>query len=138
MEALRIYIRELRKARGITQEGLADAMGLSLRGLTRWEAGQTDEIKSGPLFKAIDYLKAPMTHVQQLISNTAMSIDEVQALVRDWLREEQIVVSQFAASIPDDQVSEALDLIRELKDDPLALNRLLGYAHGLVEKKRAS
>lgn len=49
------HIRDLRKKRGITQQECAEAIGISVRTLQRYEKGETENLTI--FLKIADYLK---------------------------------------------------------------------------------
>lgn len=61
------YIITLRKARGLTQDELAEATGVALRTWTNWERGDTGDIKASVLFKALDRLGGSVSDVAAVI-----------------------------------------------------------------------
>ena len=63
---LRRYLQILRKKRGVSQKDLADAMGLSLRAIVDWETGSTDDIKSVPLTRALEFLQGSFADIEEL------------------------------------------------------------------------
>jgi transcriptional regulator with XRE-family HTH domain len=65
-DALRIYLRELRIKRGITQEKAADAIGWSSRSFNEWETGKNDDIKSRFLIRLVLLLDASWDDVSSL------------------------------------------------------------------------
>ena len=73
MNALQVYLRELRVGRGISQEELAKGIGLSRRALIHWEQGETEGIKDGPLFRAVDILGAALHHIYYLSKHPSMT-----------------------------------------------------------------
>lgn len=139
MNTVQAYIKELRVGRRISQEELADIIGLSRRALIDWESGKTEGIKDAPLFRAIDTLRAGLHHVHYLATHPEITIEQAVSLARAWLQGDDILdaeIQDFATQIHQrGKVAEALALIQELENDPSALDRLLGYGHGLVERR---
>lgn len=87
-KALRAYIVQLRNLRGITQEELADAMGMARRSYLAYERGETEDIKSGPLGLAFRKLRAPFSVLRDL--SAPMATEETgRRLAEDRVKAEQ-------------------------------------------------
>jgi DNA-binding XRE family transcriptional regulator len=71
MDGVRAYLRLMRQGRGVSQQKLANAIGLSRRALIDWEVGRSDEIKTGPLMRAVDFLGASLNDIQEMVSERA-------------------------------------------------------------------
>jgi transcriptional regulator with XRE-family HTH domain len=122
--ALRAYIRTLRDLRGITQKQVAQAIGLPYRTYVDWEGGSTAELRGSPLVRAIDFLKGSWDDVRQLVREDVTEAQGRQLATDVLTQEEREGLKQLASSIPDDQVAEVLDRIKQLRSDPAALTRL--------------
>lgn len=69
--SLRIYLRELRIKRGMSQERVADAIGWSSRSFSDWETGKNDDIKARYLIRLVSLLRASWEDVNFLeLKNT--------------------------------------------------------------------
>lgn len=118
MEAVRAYLRELRIGRQISQDDLADAVGLSRQALIDWEMGRTKDIKSGSLLRAIEHLRGALTDIGTLID---ASIETGLALARQRLAEPAISeqhrqqIEAIANAIPDEDVDEVIALLEDLQ-----------------------
>ncbi len=70
MIALRIYLRELRTRRNISQEDLANAIGISRQQLMRWENGKTTALRGDALIKSLAFLDGSFEDAVYLVSNS--------------------------------------------------------------------
>jgi transcriptional regulator with XRE-family HTH domain len=128
MDALRAYIREIRIGRKVTQDELAEAMGLSRRTLIDWEMGRTEEVKSVPLFRAISYLGASAGDVHYLAlagSNAEEGRKMAQARLQGGTRD-------LFPLIPDDSLAMLMDIALRMKDDPYKMLELVRYGRRLL------
>ena len=80
-DSLRIYLRELRIKRGISQEKVADAIGWSSRSFSDWETGKSGDIKARYLIRLVSLLQASWDDVAFLelkdaTTESAMSLVE--------------------------------------------------------------
>jgi transcriptional regulator with XRE-family HTH domain len=78
-DALRIYLREIRIKRGLSQEKAADAIGWSSRSFNEWETGKNDDIKSRFLIRLVGVLDASWEDVSYLELND-ISINDAIAI----------------------------------------------------------
>lgn len=132
MDGLRAYIRLLRQSQRVSQEQLADAIGLSRRAFIYWETGQTDDIKLTPIVKAIAYLRAPIEHVQQLVATEATAAEGEQ-LAQAWLANDQqpVKIERTPEANAIDEVRAAIVKMRA------ELERLERKLDSVVERKNA-
>lgn len=132
MDGLRTYIRLLRQSQRVSQEQLADAIGLSRRAFIYWETGQTDDIKLTPIVKAIDYLHAPIEHVQQLVATEATAAEGEQ-LAQAWLanHKQPIQIERTSDVHATDEVRAAIVKMRA------ELERLERKLDDVAERKNA-
>lgn len=65
-DSIRIYLRDLRMKRGISQEKVADAIGWSSRSFSDWETGKTGDIKARYLIRLVFLLKASWDEIESL------------------------------------------------------------------------
>jgi transcriptional regulator with XRE-family HTH domain len=120
MEAVRAYLRELRVGRQVSQDELADAIGLSRRALIEWEMGRTEDIKTGIVLRAIQHLSGVAGDLMELLDAT---VDRGVELARQRLAEpavqftddQQRQLESLARSVQADQVDEVLRLLEELQ-----------------------
>lgn len=56
-DGMRMYIATLRKGRGLTQEDLAERIGMNVRTYLAWETGKIQDIKAPFLLRAVDVLQ---------------------------------------------------------------------------------
>ncbi len=120
MDAVRGYLRELRVGRQISQDELADAMGLSRKALIDWEMGRTGDIKSTPLFKAIEYLRGAFTDIAQLANESVergieIARQRLEAEPSYFTEEQQAQIQAIASTIPEDRLEEVLQLLEALQ-----------------------
>ncbi len=130
-DVVRWYVRGAREARGMSQDAVAKATGLALRSYTDWELGRTDEIKTGPLMRALDVLRAPAEHIKRLVLADEDG-EEAQALVRGLIAE----LERLPAEAREARTQRAVALIDELLTDPQRLDRWIGYGERLREESQ--
>jgi transcriptional regulator with XRE-family HTH domain len=114
-DALRGYVRTLRKGRGVSQAKLADAIKMALRTYKDWELGTTIGIEAPYLIRAITFLKGSFDQLVDL-PDTATNEDGIR-LADQWLTREQ-VVAEFAPhsnEMPEEaaRVNRLLDLLAQ-------------------------
>lgn len=103
-DAVRAYLRDLRIGQGYTYAILAQQIGLSRRSLVGWEMGETEELKQGPLLRALTTLQASMDHLKQLTepdSNTDMG--------------RKLAMERLAAILPGDRLERAKKAIQRAR-----------------------
>lgn len=66
MDGVRGYIRELRIGREASQKDLASAMGIATSTLIAYEMGRTEEVKAGPLLRAVRHLGGDLNDLLDL------------------------------------------------------------------------
>lgn len=149
MEAVRGYLRELRLGRAVSQDQLADAIGLSRKALIDWEMGRTEDIKTGVMLRAIRYLRGAVEDLGNLID---ASIDEGIALAQRRLKqkdaqhpeagmlsaEEMEQVHQIAKAIPNENRQDMLELLETMGENPSKLQQWLGYGARITEELTTS
>lgn len=137
MDAVAIYLREIRQARGLTQESLAERVGVSKRTIERFERNE-GEVSASTFEQIIAALRASAQQIHYLATNAAATIDQAKSLAREWLRDNtQDQLNELADSIHSGgKMAEALALIQQLERDPAALDRLLGYGQSLLDSRQ--
>ena len=118
------YLREIRDKRGLSQEALAQATGLSLRQVNRWENGGSDMLKADTLMKAVEFLGASLEQTKFLIIHSDLSADEGRRRAHEWLNSGNI------DKLPDpvQRLAQSLDLAH--------MNRWIGYGERLLEEQQ--
>lgn len=112
-------ICDLRKKRGMTQEQLAEAVGVSTPAVSKWETGAScpDVALLAPIARALD------TDVNTLLSFTpTLSLDELPAVVKD--------VQQLAERDGAAAMDRILALTRRYPTDPQLRFQLASIAMG--------
>ena len=127
---VRRYVKQLRESLGVTQDALAHAVGISERAYAVWEKGSTGDIKSVLLMRVLEFLKGSADEVQKLAI-----ADMQEQLSQEQQRLINARVLALAAELGDEELGAALEAIRDLRGDPTALARLVGYANRLREER---
>jgi transcriptional regulator with XRE-family HTH domain len=83
VDPLRAYVRELRSLAGLTQQEVADRLGLTRRAYVLWETARTNDIKLGHARALIRLLGGSMQHLDML---DEMSADEARNLAIEWAK----------------------------------------------------
>lgn len=127
-DALRIYLREIRIKRGLSQEKAADAIGWSSRSFNEWETGKNDDIKSRFLIRLVGTLDASWEDVSYLELND-VSVDDA------------IAIADKRISAPDIHVpvndKELRHLTEQLWNDDKLRNAFLVFWSGWKSKELA-
>ena len=110
-DALRSYVRTLRKGRKVSQPKLAEAIGMALRTYKDWELGTTVNIDAPYLIRAVQFLGGSLEQLANL-PGTATAEDGAR-LAEQWLSRDA-VVAEFAPR-PDETPEEASRVNRLLE-----------------------
>ena len=125
-DALRAYSRTLRQGRKITQPDLADAIGMNLRTYKSWEMGDTKDIKTPYLLRAVRVLCGSFEQVANI--QDAATAEEGAALARAWIKAPVEAIVEEARSSPDDvaaRLNRFLELLAMGVDSEAAARAML-------------
>lgn len=112
------YLEGLRLASRKSRADVAKAIGTSESQVQRIEAGEIDT-RGSLLFGFARFVKANMAHLAKLLlDDTATSAEAAR-------------MAELAQTMTDEELEEAIQLFEELRHDPQALARWLGYGRGL-------
>lgn len=115
MEAVGAYIATLRERRGYTQLALAEALGISERGLRDWEKGRTAP-DVGDLRELLGRLKGSWMHIAMLARDGATIADARQYAERQaqglGLTDEQ---RAFIESLDPDQLAALVAVAEQMR-----------------------
>lgn len=100
-DGVRAYLRDLRIGQGYTYDAFAKQIGLSRRSLVGWEMGETEELKQGPLLRALTILQASIDHLKQLTGPGA-----------DPEMGRRLAIERLAAVLPSDRLERAKKAIQ--------------------------
>jgi transcriptional regulator with XRE-family HTH domain len=100
VEALRGYLRELRVAQDISQRELAEVMRLSTRAVADWELGNTDDLKSMPLARAVQRLHGSMEDVGALLFDERATAEAGRVLAQQRLERNSYTAARTADGMP--------------------------------------
>jgi transcriptional regulator with XRE-family HTH domain len=130
-DAVRSYVKQLRASTGISAGDVAKQIGISARAYEEWEAGNTGDIKSVLLLRALDVLKGSATEVQRLaIADVELEIARSE---RQLLDARSLALAESVAT---EDLQAALQALAELRNSPVRLARLVGYANALLEEQK--
>ena len=138
MQAAAIYLREVRKSRGLTQEALADLVGVAKRTIERLERNE-GSITADTFQMVVAVLQASTEHVNYLVTSASATADEAIRLAHEALRDKSgDQISAFVDEIrAKGKGDELLALIHRIENDPSLWDRWMGYGHGLADQKEA-
>jgi transcriptional regulator with XRE-family HTH domain len=108
------YLRYLRKRKQYSQTVLAEAMGISLRQVSRWEKGGTDSVHAETLFRALDFLGASYDLVQHLLKADELPVEDIELLADEQLRKERTRRSTTPIETPSEGEQFFLALLQNL------------------------
>lgn len=104
-------LRQVRLQRGISQAELGEAVGLSLRQISRWETGQKGgNLKGEELLKVIAFLGVPFQEIIRLLDEQAAKKIAEEALLS---KEEEELLRRLTAS----QRAAVLEMVRQILDE---------------------
>lgn len=134
VDGARAYLRTLRKEQKHSQEQVAEAAGLSLKGYTDWEAGRTEEMRAGPLLRAVSFLRGSAETLRDLVTRDAPA-DEGERMARAWLalsqEERNLIDAEIdAAGGPAPYLALLNQLRAEMEQDPGFFEWLRGVVAG--------
>jgi transcriptional regulator with XRE-family HTH domain len=130
-DAVRSYVKQLRASTGISAGDVAKQIGISARAYEEWEAGNTGDIKSVLLLRALDVLKGSATEVQRLaIADVELEIARSE---RQLLDARSLALAESVAT---EDLQAVLQALAELRSSPVRLARLVGYANALLEEQK--
>jgi transcriptional regulator with XRE-family HTH domain len=122
MEAVRGYLRELRLGQHISQDKLAEVMGITKQALLDWEKGRTQDIKTGPMLKAVRYLRGRLEDIASLADATfekgaALAAQRLAEPPLELNEEQKSRLQSLADSVTDEQLFEMINLLVTLKQN---------------------
>lgn len=123
MVAAGAYLESLRLASKKSRADVAKAIGTSESQVQRIEAGEIDT-RGSLLFGFARFVKANISHLAKLLLDDAASEAEAARM------------AELAQSMTDEELDEAIALFEQLRNDPPALARWLGYGRGLRDDRR--
>lgn len=125
-DAIRGYIKALRKIRKVTQPVLAKAISMPLPTYKDWERGVTTDIKAPYLVRALIFLHGS---VDQIASFSEESTNEDGAnLAEEWVSREKVVEALKPDAIETPQERARLDRLIDLMasgTDPIDAARIV-------------
>jgi len=113
MNALVAYIRELRKARGLTQEQLALEIGVSPRQMVRIE-NHGHAWKADALLRAVKVLCASLEDIQLLATDTSLTTEDAKNLAIDCATKKKPLEAELKHGDSESQLCCALELALQL------------------------
>lgn len=136
--AIRVYIATLRDEQHISQDALADAIGMPPRTYKAWESGPTEDIKAPYVIRAIKALGGAFEHLADLEDE-----DSAARLARDWVRlspDQRQQVSQIQAKAQrvielgekdPAKLEQVIERLRaDAQADPVVLDMVLVWLDG--------
>lgn len=103
-DGVRAYLRDLRIGQKHTYTAFAKQIGLSRRALVGWEMGETEELKQGPLLRALTILQASIDHLKQLTGPDA-----------DVEMGRRLAIERLAVILPEDRLGQARKAIQQAR-----------------------
>ncbi len=127
-------IKEARKAKGMTQTELGEKIGVQKSAVSKWERGETQNIKRSVLQKLSYYLDIQPV---ELIKETTNSIDDITIPPKEEIEHTEESVPKYRI-ISEDELDEIWESISEMY---VILNierkqKLLEYAVELLQEQR--
>lgn len=106
-------IKQTRLQRGMTQEELADKVGVQKSAIAKWENGRVSEIKRSNLKNLADALGLAPT---QLLGNDLTGMYEIKepAIALDGFTENQRKLIDFVQTVPEDKAEMILRVIQSI------------------------
>jgi transcriptional regulator with XRE-family HTH domain len=120
IERVTAYVRSLRIQKRISQSELARHMGLSVRQVSRWETGESRDVSSEALLRAMIFLDASFEQIVALM--------ELPTSVAEPL---PVVEGRAISPSPDSDLVALLDIIVAVHREPAKFAALMAYARSL-------
>lgn len=112
-DAIRGYVIKMREHSKISQDKLADSIGMPQRTYIAWETGETKDIKAPFLLKALQVLGAPFAHLERLVDKR---YEDGARLAESWIsRADAVAALTPADASPADasRLSRLIDLLAD-------------------------
>lgn len=116
-DPLRAYFVTLRKGRRVSQESLADQIGMGRRTYVAWERGETKSLKAQYAQAMIRVLGGAREHLDQI---GRMTPSEAKELAESWL-----TLSQTERAQLNDSAHKLRRVIELAEDDPARLEEVI-------------
>lgn len=139
-DAIRAYVERLRNGRSMSQELLAETIGMARRTYIAWETGETKDIKAPALIRAIKVLGGAFTHLGLLEDAPE---EKGRQIADEWLRlspEQQAQVERIHSkferviALDDDdpvRLEQVIARVRsDARGDPAVLDVVIAYLDG--------
>lgn len=139
-DALRAYIATLRSRRGLSQDALADAIGMGRRTYIAWETGETKDIKTPLVIRAIKVLNGAFEHLGLLDNATE---EDGRRIADEWAQlspEQQIQMQRIQSKaqriieLNEHDPARLEQVVARLREDastdPAVLDMVLAYLDG--------
>lgn len=112
-EAMRAYVRTLRKGRKVSQPRLADAIDMAVRTYKSWELGETETIKTPNLVRAVRFLNGSFDQLAEMADDA--TAEDGSRMAREWLDRKDVAAefARRATETPEEAsvISRLLDLL---------------------------
>ncbi len=114
-QAVGAYIAALRESRGFTQQGFAEVLGISERGLRDWEKGRTAPDVDA-LERLLAALRGAWAHVAILAREEATT-DQGKALARQQIQSGGLTDEQrlYIESLNPDQLAALVAVAKQMR-----------------------
>jgi transcriptional regulator with XRE-family HTH domain len=120
IERVTAYLRSLRIQKRISQSELARHMGISVRQISRWETGESRDVSSEALLRAMIFLDASF---EQIIALMELPTPEAEP--------PDVVAGRAPSQSPDSDLVTLLTIIVALHREPAKFAALMAYARSL-------
>jgi transcriptional regulator with XRE-family HTH domain len=120
IERVTAYLRSLRIQKRISQSELARHMGISVRQISRWETGESRDVSSEALLRAMIFLDASF---EQIIALMELPTPEAEP--------PDVVAGRAPPQSPDSDLVTLLTIIVALHREPAKFAALMAYARSL-------
>jgi len=140
-DALRGYITRLREKQGVSQRALAEAMGVARNTYLLWETGDTKDLKTPLVVRALRFLGVPLDQLEQLVG--AETEEEGQQLADSWIESTKEGRTKLARiedkfrrviELSDEEPERVRQVIERLRadarSDPAILDIVMAYLDG--------
>ncbi|KAB8140739.1 helix-turn-helix transcriptional regulator [Chloroflexia bacterium SDU3-3] len=129
-DALRLYLITLRSRQNISQDKVADTIGMARRTYKAWELGETKDIKVPWAVRAIKFLGGSLEHLGIL---DTVSEEEGEKLALDWLALPPDQRNPLPEQNHHDSVklTHVIERLRaDAQHDPSVLDMVIAYLDG--------